>query len=117
LGFGNPAKKYPELNPDPEDFGQTLGRYGIGDGFFVFLPAIGPTTLRDALGLVGDGLLTPRYHYVEPFEVSLSLTGFVIVNGISLRIGDYESVKDAALDPYQAFRNGYIQLRQSRLKK
>ena len=37
LGFGDPASKYPELNPEAEDFGQTLGKYGIGNGIYIVI--------------------------------------------------------------------------------
>lgn len=117
LGFGNPAGKHQGLNPQAEDLGQTLGRYGIGDGFYLVIPGIGPTTLRDSLGMVGDYFLSPANYYIEPIETSLTVKGVTVVNDISLRIGDYEALKNAALDPYQAFRNGYIQLRQARIKE
>lgn len=116
LGFGNPAQKYPKLNPDPEDFGQTLARYGIGDGFYIVWPFLGPSTLRDTAGLAGGYLLTPTT-YVDPTELALSLNIYERVNATTFRIGDYESLKKMALDPYEALRNGYIQLRQSRIKK
>jgi phospholipid-binding lipoprotein MlaA len=116
LGFLNPAKEYPKLNPDPEDFGQTLGRYGIGNGFYIVWPILGPSTLRDTVGFAGDFFLSPKY-YVNPAELSLAISVYDRVNATSLRIGDYEALKNAALDPYEALRNGYIQLRESRIKK
>lgn len=116
LGFGNPAKKHPKLNPDPEDFGQTLATYGIGDGFYIIWPILGPKTLRDSVGLVGDHFLSPPNH-VDPTELSIAMDAYDRMNATSLRIGDYEALKKAALDPYEALRNGYIQLRQSHIKK
>jgi phospholipid-binding lipoprotein MlaA len=116
LGFVNPSKQHPKLNPDPEDFGQTLGSYGIGDGFYIVWPFLGPSTLRDSIGLAGDYLLTPT-NYVDPAEFSLGLTVYDRVNATTFRIGDYESLKKLALDPYEALRNGYIQLQRSRIKK
>jgi phospholipid-binding lipoprotein MlaA len=116
LGFGNPARKHPKLNPDPEDFGQTLATYGIGDGFYIFWPILGPSTLRDSLGRAGDYFLSPP-SYVNPAELSIAVNAYDRVNATSLRIGDYEALRRAAIDPYEALRNGYIQLRQSRIKK
>lgn len=116
LGFGNPAKKYPELNPPPEDLGQTLGKYGIGDGFYIVLPFFGPSTLRDSIGMIGGWFLSPVY-YVQPQEAAIGITGYEKVNDVSFRIGDYESLKDAAMDPYDAFRDAYIQHRRSKIKK
>ena len=116
LGFGNPAGKNAGLNPDPEDFGQTLGRYGIGDGFYLYLPFLGPSTLRDTVGMVGDRWISPL-GFVEPWEVSLGVTGYNILNNLSFRTDDYEALKEAALDPYEAFRNAYVQLRQSKIRR
>jgi phospholipid-binding lipoprotein MlaA len=116
LGFGNPAAKYPHLNPDAEDFGQTLGRYGIGNGFYIVWPILGPSTLRDSVGDVGDWFLEP-VNYVDPMVARYSLKASDNINGISFRIGEYEAVKDAAIDPYTAFRDVYIQYRQEKVRK
>ncbi len=116
LGFGNPAKDYPELNPPSEDTGQTLGRWGIGEGFYLVLPIIGPSTLRDTVGLFGDYYLNPL-SYVTPPRDEWTLKAYRDFNRISFHIGDYEALKEASLDPYLSVRNGYIQLRRSRLKK
>ena len=115
LGFGNPAKKYPKLNPSEEDLGQTLGVYGIGNGFYVVLPFLGPCTLRDSVGLVGDLFLNPT-SYVEPAEAAIGIYGYKIVNDTSFKIGDYESLKKAAINPYEALRDAYIQHRTSKVK-
>ena len=116
LGFGNPAKKYPELDPSEEDFGQTLGAYGIGNGFYIVWPILGPSTLRDSVGLVGDFFLNPVY-YVEPIEARVGIRSYEEVNETSFIIGDYEAIKKAAIDPYEAFRDAYIQYRNSKVKK
>jgi phospholipid-binding lipoprotein MlaA len=115
LGFGNPAKKYPKLNSSEEDLGQTLGVYGIGNGFYVVLPFLGPSTLRDSVGLVGDLFLNPA-SYVEPTEAAVGIYAYRIVNDTSFKIGDYESLKKAAINPYEALRNAYIQHRESKVK-
>jgi len=116
LGFGNPAKKYPKLNPSEEDLGQTLGVYGIGNGFYVVWPFLGPSTLRDSVGLVGDLFLNP-VSYVEPTEAAVGITAYETVNDTSFKIGDYESLKKAAINPYEALRDAYIQHRNSKVKK
>jgi phospholipid-binding lipoprotein MlaA len=115
LGFGNPAKKYPKLSPSEEDLGQTLGVYGIGNGFYVVLPFLGPSTLRDSVGLVGDLFLNPA-SYVEPTEAAVGIYAYRIVNDTSFKIGDYESLKKAAINPYEALRDAYIQHRESKVK-
>lgn len=116
LGFGNPARKYPALNPDPEDLGQTMGKYGIGDGFYIVWPVLGASTLRDTIGDLGDGFLNP-VTYVEPIEANLTVRAVDTINSLTFYLGDYETLKKAALDPYEAMRNGYIQMRQSKIKQ
>jgi len=114
LGFVNPAKRWPELSPSEEDLGQALATYGICDGFYIVWPVLGPSTLRDSVGMVGDWFLDP-VSYVEPFEAYLGVWTLENVNDTSFRIGDYESLKEAAIDPYIALRNIYIQNRKKKI--
>lgn len=116
LGFGNPSKKYAALNPDPEDLGQTLGTYGIGDGFYIVWPILGPSTFRDTVGLAGSSVINP-ITYVDPAEAAYALRGYDYFNRLSFRIEDLEALMDAAFDPYEATRDLYIQSRQSRIKR
>jgi phospholipid-binding lipoprotein MlaA len=116
LGFGNPAKKYPNLALNDEDFGQTFGRWGIGQGFYIVWPVLGPSTLRDSFGMVGDSFLKP-YYYVEPRESILGLWALDRVNTVSFHIGDWESFKEMALDPYEASRDFHIQYRKNQVAK
>jgi phospholipid-binding lipoprotein MlaA len=114
LGVGDVARRYPELNPPEEDFGQTLGYWGFGNGFYLVLPVLGPSTLRDGIGRLGNWAVDPL-SYLEPWDVSLAVWGLKNVNATSFRIGDYETIKDAAIDPYGAFRDGYIQFRRTKV--
>jgi phospholipid-binding lipoprotein MlaA len=116
LGFFNPAQKYPWLNPPPEDTGQTLGTWGIGNGFYIVLPILGPSTLRDSVGLTGDYFLQP-VSYIRPFYTSLGARSYEIVNKTSLSIGEYESLKESALDPYTAFKDAYMQYREKAIQE
>lgn len=95
------------------DFGQTLGVYGVGQGFYLVWPVLGPSSARDSIGMVGDYFLDP-VSYISPWYDSIGVRGYKEVNDISLRIGDYESFLEAAIDPYVALRDAY---RQYRLKK
>jgi phospholipid-binding lipoprotein MlaA len=117
LGFGSPADNFPQLaSPDTEDLGQTLGNYGLGNGFYLVWPILGPSTLRDSIGRVGDFFLDP-VSYVEPTEASIGIRAFDTVNTTSFRIGDYESLKKSAIDPYTALRDVYLQVRENKIKK
>ena len=117
LGLGNPADKYSELNsPDEEDLGQTLAKYGLGNGFYIVWPILGPSTLRDSIGLAGDWFLNP-INYVEPTEASWGISAFDKINRTSFRIGEYESLKEAAIDPYTALQDIYLQFREKKIEK
>jgi phospholipid-binding lipoprotein MlaA len=110
LGFWDPAKDYPHLNPPDEDFGQTLGLFGIGNGIYLVLPFIGPSTLRDAVGMGGDFFLTPTRN-IDSDALAFSLKAVESVNDLTFRIGQYEELKDAAIEPYASFKDGYLQYR------
>ncbi len=116
LGFIDLFSEYPELYPDPEDLGQSLAVYGIGDGFYIVWPFLGPSTLRDTVGQVGDGFMDP-VNYIDPLETALAVKGFNTVNRLSFRIEDIDDAKRAAFDPYEAARNFYIQSRRNRIEK
>jgi phospholipid-binding lipoprotein MlaA len=95
------------------DFGQTLGKYGIGFGFYVVWPILGPSSPRDTVGWAGDWLLRPQ-SYVSPEWISPESMGLYAhekVNDTSFHLGEYEMIKDAAIDPYVAMRDIYIQYR------
>jgi phospholipid-binding lipoprotein MlaA len=93
------------------DFGQTLGIYGVGQGFYLVWPILGPSTARDSIDIAGDYFLYP-VSYISPWYAGLGVRTYEEVNDTSLRIGDYESLKEAAIDPYVALRDAYVQYRQ-----
>lgn len=117
LGIFNLTKKNPELNPAEEDIGQAFGAWGIGDGFYIVWPFLGPSTFRDSIGMVGDRLLLNPVSYIQPLEASLGVTGYQIVNDYSYHIGDYEALKEAAIEPYEAFRDAYLQHRRKMISE
>jgi len=102
------------LEPHSEDFGQTLGHYGIGTGVYLMLPLLGPSNGRDAIGRAADYFSNPLY-YVQENNGDLdplfySLTG---LNLISTRTQFFsaDSLIDSALDPYIFVRTAYLQNR------
>jgi len=115
LGFGDPAHDRWALKPAEEDLGQSLAVYSLGDGFYVVLPLFGPSTLRDSVGMVGDQFLNP-VRYVKPVEASIGISVVSAVNNGSFHIGEYETFKSAAVDPYVAMRNAYIQYRKNQIR-
>ena len=116
LGLFDPAENRYGLQPYPEDFGQTLGYYGVGSGFHIVLPLLGPSNLRDTLGLIPDYYLDP-ITYVDDFETRMALRAFKMVNHTSLHIGEYESLKRDAVDLYTFLRDGYEQRRKKLIEE
>lgn len=115
-GLFDTAKNYWKITPSEEDTGQTLGSYGLGHGAYLVLPFFGPSSLRDAAGLGGDTLLNPLYYLVD-FPTGVEIRAGEAVNDTSLQIGEYEDIKAAAIDPYLAIRDGYIQYRQGQVAR
>lgn len=116
-GLWDPARSWLNLSPSDEDFGQTLGKYGIGEGAYLCWPVLGPANLRDSLGLAGDYFLNPVSYLSlnHEHEEALGIRGGETVNHTSLRLGDYEAFKDASFDPYSAMRDSYTQSRRSKI--
>jgi phospholipid-binding lipoprotein MlaA len=116
LGFGDPALDKHGLEPAKEDLGQTLAVYGFDDGFYIVWPLFGPSTARDSVGMVGDQFLNPL-RYVDPREVSISISIVKGVNAGSFQIGAYEEFKEEAFEPYIAMREMYIQYRHKQIEE
>jgi phospholipid-binding lipoprotein MlaA len=116
LGIWDPAKEKGKIEPAAEDMGQTLAVYGLDNGCYLVWPLFGPSTLRDSAGMGGDFFLSPTY-YIEDTEAKISIFAVNVTNRTSLSIGEYEAFKAAAVDPYVAMRNAYIQYRQKQVEK
>lgn len=95
-----------------EDFGQTLGVWGVGDGPFLVLPVIGPSSARDAVGLVADWYLDP-VTYVEGNEVRWSIQGLELVDKRADLLGTSRVLQQATWDPYAFLRDAYLQKRRN----
>jgi phospholipid-binding lipoprotein MlaA len=117
VGFLDPAKKEFNIEREEGDFGQTLGVWGIGPAFYIDWPILGPSSLRDTVGYVGDVFLDPRTYLLSRLLVAdIGIWSLDKVNETSLVIGEYEDLKKAALDPYIALREAYHQYRQNRIR-
>ncbi|UCH81693.1 MAG: VacJ family lipoprotein [Nitrospiraceae bacterium] len=115
-GLFDVSEKELSLQTDEADLGQTLGIYGLGNGFYIIWPFLGPSSLRDTIGLVGDGFLYP-INYIPDREVVFGLTACEYLNENSLRIGQYEDLKSGAIDPYSALKEAYHQKRRDMIEK
>lgn len=116
LGFWDPAKNWFGLEAHPEDFGQTLGFYGVGSGFHIVLPLLGPSNLRDMIGLVPDFYLNP-VTWIDDWEEEYAVKALGTVNKTSLHIGEYENLKKDAIDLYPFLRDIYEQNRDKKIRE
>jgi len=114
-GLFDAAKEF-HLTRVDEDTGQTLGVYGLGPGFYLVLPILGPSDARDAVGLVGDTYLDPLT-YLLSFEWSLGAQFVRSQTDLTFRINEYEELVDAAVDPYAAVKDFYLQYRAKKIKE
>lgn len=105
-GMGDPAKIICNVDEHQEDLGQTLGYYGVGAGFPIVLPFLGPSNARDTLGLIGDSFANP-ISYVKPKIDSITLKTYSKFNDISFHIDDYKAVKKDAIDLYPYLQDLY----------
>jgi phospholipid-binding lipoprotein MlaA len=93
-----------------EDFGQTLGVWGVAAGPYVVLPFLGPTTLRDTLALPVDVYGDP-WGYKEPVRVRIAGSVLRVVDQRSMVLDATNLIEDAALDRYEFIRDGFLQRR------
>jgi phospholipid-binding lipoprotein MlaA len=115
-GFLDPSSQEKlNLQKQETDLGQTMGVWGIGHGFYIVWPVFGPSSPRDSVTIAGDYFLYP-VSYIRPWYAATGVRAFEEINATSLRLGDYEALKGAAIDPYIAFRDAYVQYRYNRVK-
>jgi phospholipid-binding lipoprotein MlaA len=115
-GLFDPATNDYHIEPRDEDLGQTLGKYGLGHGFYFVIPLIGPSSLRDGVGLGGDFFLHPAT-YTNNAKLVLGAYVLYTVNRVSLSIGEYEDLKKSSVDPYVAVRDAYSQYRAKKVRE
>lgn len=119
VGFGGlvDAADYIDLKPREEDFGQTLGWYGLDHGFYFVWPFLGASSARDTVGMVADSFMNPVNWLLPGAEWVLAASATRYTNDQSLRLGEYEDLIKAALDPYEAVKDAYAQYRKKQVSK
>lgn len=100
------------LEKHDEDFGQTLGYWGIGDGPYLVLPFFGPKNVRDTFGLFVDYKTDP-ITYIDPTRDRNIVRGVRIVNRRAELLETSKILETAALDPYEFVRDAYLQRRRN----
>lgn len=97
-----------------EDFGQTLGYWGLEQGAYFVLPILGPSSIRDTIGLAGDVVTDPLFSLRED-RVHWGLVGLRVVDRRADLLTAGDILQDAAIDPYSFLRDAYLQRRLSRV--
>ena len=128
LGVFDPASKMGFEKKSREDFGQTLGVWGADTGCYFVLPILGPTTTRDAVGLIGNVFVDPVYHLTHNSETdivvgneNLSEHNYYYYRGTdaidfrSKNIESFESLEKNSIDFYASLKSLYLQNRQQRI--
>jgi phospholipid-binding lipoprotein MlaA len=93
-----------------EDLGQTFGWWGSGPGPYFLIPLLGPSDVRDGIGKIGDGFMSPL-SYVNNNYVRYGVYGVYLVD-TRYRLLPQDKLLDEAYDPYTLMKNAYLQRRQ-----
>jgi phospholipid-binding lipoprotein MlaA len=97
-----------------EDFGQTLGKWGVQPGPYVMLPVFGPSTMRDAVAKPLD-LYADPVNLSTSFDVEYSLRAIRLVDDRARLLPTTDMIEKVALDPYQFVRDAHFQQREARV--
>jgi len=97
-----------------EDFGQTLGKWGVGDGPYLYWPIIGPRTTRDTLGWAVDSYADPVLN-LDDVALRNSLAGIRFIDLRASLLPTDKVVEQAAFDKYDYIRDAYLQHRRSEI--
>jgi len=123
LGIGglfDTSKEHFGIRATDEDTGQTLGHYGVGPGPYLVIPFLGPSNLRDGIGLFADSRMDLAYYIWGKDKDNYDYLGAIavrMINTLSLDKDTYEGIKRDALDPYLFVRDAYAQYRQNQIDK
>jgi phospholipid-binding lipoprotein MlaA len=101
-----------DLPKREEDFGQTLGYWGVESGPYLVLPLLGPSSFRDGVGRVGDYFVDPVTYVDDPAHRN-TLTALRVVDRRAALLKVERVVEEAALDEYTFVRDAYLQRRRS----
>tara|TARA_Y100001970_G_scaffold282076_1_gene394176 strand:- start:951 stop:1763 length:813 start_codon:yes stop_codon:yes gene_type:complete len=129
LGIFDPASKLGFEDQGKEDFGQTLGAWGADSGCYFVLPILGPTTTRDAIGLVGNVFIDPVYQITHNSEIDNGIVGnstysehnyyyYRGAGAVDFRaknIESWDSLEENSIDLYASLKSLYLQNRKKKI--
>ena len=123
VGLFDPASAFGLNSYEKEDYGQTLGRWGVGEGCYIVLPVLGPSTARDALGSLGNYLGGDAWYNVTVRNDTQYFSNFDYyatkgVDGIDFRaknFNDINNLEENSIDFYASVKSLYLQDRRKRI--
>ena len=129
LGVFDPATRLGFEDQGKEDFGQTLGAWGTESGCYFVLPILGPTTARDAVGLIGNTILDPVYQITHNTEINNGVVGngnysehnyyyYRSTGAVDFRaknIESWDSLEENSIDLYASLKSLYLQNRKQKI--
>jgi phospholipid-binding lipoprotein MlaA len=119
LGIGGlfDAAKYWGIEKSREDFGQTLGVWGVSPGPYLIVPFMEPMTVRDGIGRGVDSLMNPLSYVIPFIWTGISLKLGEIVNDRALNLELFQGFEESVVDLYSAVRHGYLRRREQLIKE
>jgi phospholipid-binding lipoprotein MlaA len=103
------------LEKHDEEFGQTLGHWGVPAGPYLMLPLFGPSTARDTVGLIGDYFTDPEFYVVTDAPTTYVVFGTRVINARANLLEVERIFDQAALDRYAFLRDAYLQRRRNQI--
>jgi len=123
LGLFDPAAKIGLNKLEHEDYGQTLGKWGVGPGCYVMLPIFGPSTVRDAIGKVANTVLDPFYMVTVGNKTVMNNNfgdstyylekGFDTIDFRAENLNNFENLEKNSIDLYASVKSLYLQRREA----
>jgi len=119
LGIGGlfDAAKYYGIEKSREDFGQTLGFWGVTPGPYLIVPFMEPMTVRDGIGRGVDSLMNPLSYFIPFIWTGVALKLGEIVNDRALNLDLFQGFEESVVDLYSAVRHGYLRRREQLIKE
>ncbi|KGI55731.1 MlaA family lipoprotein [Campylobacter sp. MIT 97-5078] len=105
FGFIDAASKT-NIPKYPADFGTTLAHLGVGSGFHLVLPFLGPSNLRDTLSLPINWYSSPT-GYIDPFLLSVGVNSYIIMNDMSFELDTFDEIYFNTPNIYPFLRDAY----------
>ncbi|MSQ48437.1 MAG: VacJ family lipoprotein [Deltaproteobacteria bacterium] len=120
VGFVDVADPLLGWKENHEDFGQTLGVYGVGTGPYLVIPFYGPSTVRDTVGMVADGAMNPMSYFLSTIQILAVRAGTTttrVINYRSMNLTLFEDADRYAVDLYGATQDVYLQRRAKQIEE